>query len=867
MAAQQTPPPNPPSFSEKLSNGLQTIKERSLLLWQQTQAWLRESANRKKLLKWGFLAGLAGFALIFILAALTYFGAFGRLPNYAELKAIQNNTASEVYSEDGLILGKYYIQNRVNASIDEISPNVINALVATEDARFFDHQGIDFRAWLRVLLRTVLLQDESGGGGSTLSQQLAKNLFPRRAYMAFTTLINKMQETFTARRLEKLYSKEELLNLYLNTVPFGGDIYGIKVASQRFFGTSPEKLKPEQAALLVGMLKANTYYNPVRNPENALARRNVVLGQMVKYEYLTATACDSLKKLPIEIEYYKEGNNEGIATYFREHLRLELQDVLKDFKKPDGSSYNIYTDGLKIYTTVNSRMQRYAEEAVQEHMATLQEKLYDNWKKRTAPWERENVLSSAMKRSTRYQQLKAKGLSDQAIIDNFNTPVHMTIFSWEKGEEEKEMTPMDSLKYYLSLLNTGFIATEPETGLVLAWVGGIDHKYFQYDHVKSRRQVGSTFKPIVYAAALESGMLPCEYTSNELITYSEYNDWQPRNTNGEYGGVYSMEGALSQSVNSVSVDIIMRTGVDPVKNLAKLMGITGTIPAEPSIVLGTPDASLYEMAQVYGTFANRGRKPSLHYLDRIETADGQVIVKFRRPDSNQFPQVLSVDRADMMIKMMQSVVDSGTARRLRYRYGLRNDIAGKTGTTQNNSDGWFMGFTPKIVAGAWVGAETPQVHFRSTSLGQGGYSALPIWGSFMQKVHRDKQLRAWHYGKFTPPADSILALMDCPHFLPEMPMFVNDYGVPDTSSFFQRLFNNFRRKQYEDYYQEANLEEIPQQKAGESDQTYEHRIESWMREAQKDEQREDRKNAWSKILFGKDDKNKKEGGNHRRQND
>lgn len=869
MAEQNTTPqPENKDFAERLSAGLQTLRTYAYQFWQRTSNWLREPANRRKLLKWGLLTGVAGAVFLFLLATLTYFGAFGKLPTYAELKSIRNNTASEVYSEDGLILGKYYIQNRVNADIDEISPNVINALIATEDARFFEHQGIDFRAWVRVLLRTVLLMDESGGGGSTISQQLSKNLYARQEYRFFSVFINKMKETYTARRLEKLYSKEELLNLYLNTVPFGGDMYGIKVAAQRFFGTSPNRLQPEEAAMLVGMLKANTYYNPVRNPERALSRRNVVLGQMTKYGYLTESERDSLRQLPLEVDYFREGNNEGLATYFREHLRLELEEVLKDFKKADGTPYNLYTDGLKVYTSINARMQRYAEEAMREHMAQLQEKLYENWKKRTAPWDRDYVVEGAMKRSARYKALQAKGFSEEKIREIFNTPIQMTIFSWEKGEIEQEMTPLDSLRYYLSLLNTGFLAAEPVTGLVRAWVGGIDHEYFQYDHIKSRRQVGSTFKPIVYAAALENGMLPCEYTANELVTYSEYNDWQPRNANGEYGGVYSMEGALSQSINSVSVDIIMRTGSDPVSRLAKLMGIKGSIPNEPSIALGTPEASLYEMVQVYGTFANKGRRPSLHYLDRIETAEGEIIVQFRRPDSGESPQVLSEERTAMMVKMMQAVVDSGTARRLRYRYGLRNDIAGKTGTTQNNSDGWFVGFTPKIVAGVWVGAETPQVHFRSTSLGQGGYSALPIWGSFMQKVYRDKNLRDWHYGQFTPPADSILALMDCPHFLPEMPIFVNDYGVPDTSSFFQRLFNNFRRQEYEDYYREANWQEMPQRRDGESDRSYERRIQKWMREEQQDndQDREARKKAWSKILFGNDEKEKKEGGNSRRQN-
>ncbi|MBK7870985.1 MAG: transglycosylase domain-containing protein [Saprospiraceae bacterium] len=632
-----------------------------------------------------------------------------------------------------------------------------------------------------------------------------------------------------------------------------------------FFGVSPAKLRTEQAAVLVGMLKANTYYNPARHPENALARRNVVLTQMVKYNYLKQAVCDSLKQLPIKVEYYKEGHNEGLATYFREHLRLELEEILKDFTKSDGTPYNLYTDGLKIYTTVNSRMQRYAEEAVEEHMAKLQQDLYDNWKKRTAPWQDENLLKSMMKQSPRYETLKKQGYSEAEIEEIFTTPVAMRIFTWEEGEVEKEWSPLDSIRHYLSILNTGFLVTEPESGMVRAWVGGIDHQYFQYDHVKSRRQVGSIFKPIVYAAALESGMLPCEYTANEQVTYTEFNNWRPRNADNEYGGVYSMEGALSQSVNSVAVEIILRAGVGETKDLAKKMGIDGYVPKEPSIALGTPDASLYEMIQVYSTIANRGRRPSLHYLDRIETADGKVLVKFRRPNTGSFPQVMSPDHADMLIKMMQAVVDSGTGRRLRYEFGLGNDIAGKTGTTQNNSDGWFIGFTPKLVAGAWVGAETPQVHFRSTRLGQGGYSALPIWGRFMRKVNSDGALKDWRWGKFTPPVDSVMALMQCPHFLPEMPMFVDDLGLPDSTNFFQRLFKNLK-KDDEGFQQEASLQ-MPERLPDETDAQYAQRVKAWRAvEEQKDGQREQRKNFWSKVLFGKEKKENEEKNNRERNN-
>lgn len=848
MAAQPNKSSN--ALVTKLQNWGQIIRTQTPIQLQRAKVWLQQPENRKKLFKLGVSAAGIGFLSFCFLALLTYWGAFGRLPSYADLKAIRNQTASQVYAGDDVMLGKYYVQNRVNASMEEISPNVINALIVTEDARFFEHRGIDLRAWMRVLVKSVLLMDDSAGGGSTLSQQLAKNLYPRKRYWLFSTLINKMKETYTARRLERTYSKEELLHLYLNTVPFGEDIYGIKVASQRFFNASPRKLRVEQAAVLVGMLKGNTLYNPVRHPEKALKRRNVVMSQMVKYGHLSQANYDRLQKLPLEVEYHKEGHDEGSATYFREHLRLEVEEILQDYTKPDGSPYNLYTDGLKIYTTINSRMQRYAEEAVTEHMVKLQQDFYDNWKNRKAPWNNEKILLDAKKRSPRYRNMKEQGFSIAEIDEAFATPLRMRVFDWQKGEVERTMSPMDSLRYYLGLLQTGFMAMEPQTGLIRAWVGGNDYQFFQYDHIKSRRQVGSTFKPIVYAAALENGMLPCEYTANEEVVYAEYKNWKPRNSGGEYGGVYSMEGALSESVNAVSVAIIMRAGVNPVRDLAKSMGLEGYVPSEPSIALGTADASLYEMVQAYGTFANRGRRPTPHYLDRIETADGKVIVKFNRPNPNRFPQLLATTHADMMIKMLQAVVDSGTARRLHYEFGLGNNVGGKTGTTQNNSDGWFVGFTPKLVAGAWVGAETPQVHFRSTRVGQGAYSALPIFGRFMKKVNADAQLRDWRWGQFSTPADSVMALMQCPHFLSEMPLYVDDLGLPDTPGFFRRLIHNFKENEEP---REVSMDQLPARRPGESDAQYQERVQGQIRkEENRDEKREKRKEFWNKLLFGKE---------------
>ena len=686
------------------SNLFEQAKSWSAAQWQQIRQWSLDFYGRYP--RWAIAGlitgglGILGFLSVLVIAALVYFEALGPVPGYPELEAISNHNASEVYAEDGVLLGKYYVENRINADFEEISPDLINALVATEDARFFEHSGIDVRAAARVLVKSILLMDESSGGGSTLSQQLAKNLYPREDYLMLSMVVNKMREMLIARRLEKVYAKEELLRLYLNTVSFGEGIFGIKVAAQRFFNKSPEALNLEEAAVLVGMLKATTYYSPVRHPENAERRRNIVLGQMVRYGYLDAEVKDSLIQLPLETDYRPEGHNKGLATYFREHLRHELDDILKDYTKPDGTPYNLYTDGLRIYTSIDARLQRYAEEAVQEEMTKVQENFYEDWKKGT-PWGSSEVLERAVRKSERYQKLKDKGLSEEAIDAIFQQPVPMTVFSWEKGEEEREMSPLDSVKYYLTLLNAGFLAADPSTGLIKAWVGGIDHKYFQYDHVFAKRQVGSTFKPVVYATALQSGMLPCEYTYNRQVAYAKYDNWSPRNADGEYDGVYSMEGALSNSVNTVTVEIMMRTGMDSVRQLGQAMGIESRIPAVPSIALGAVEASLYEMTKVYGTFANRGRRPEWHYLDRIETADGTVLAEFDRPNPRRFPRVLEKPQADMMIRMLESVVDSGTARKLRYHYGLYNDLAGKTGTTQNQSDGWFMGFNPRLVAGAW----------------------------------------------------------------------------------------------------------------------------------------------------------------------
>ncbi len=835
----------------KENGGIEQITQMLKNTWSNLRDWYQAMYHKRpKLVLGGTIVGalgLLGVLTLFSIAVLTYTGALGALPTYGELKNIKNYNASELYSEDGVLLGKYYVENRTNADFDEISGPVAEALIATEDARFFEHRGIDFRALLRVLVKSILLSNDSAGGGSTLSQQLAKNLYPRKDYALFSLLINKLREAFIARRLEKTYSKEELLKLYLNTVPFGEDVFGIKVASQRFFSKSPKELQVEEAAVLVGMLKANTYYNPVRHPERAKERRNTVLNQMVKYGYLEGNTLDSLTQIPLEVDYYREGSNQGLATYFREHLRQELEEILEDYRKPDGGKYNLYTDGLKIFTTIDARMQQYAEESVEEHLSKLQEDFYKDWR-RGKPWGSKADLDRAMKRSERYQSLKEKGLSEEEIEAIFNQPVQMRIFSWVGEEEVKEMTPLDSIKYYLTILNAGFLAVSPQDGLIKAWVGGINHEYFQYDHVKSVRQVGSTFKPLVYAQALRSGMLPCEYTYNRLVEYVDLNNWEPRNADGEYGGVYSMEGALSHSVNTVTVEVALRAGIDSIRQLARDMGVSTNLPKVPSIALGTGEASLYDMVEVYSTFANRGARPDLHYLDRIETSQGDTIAIFPRPAPRDFEQVLDINHADMMIKMMESVVDSGTARRLRYEFGLYGDLAGKTGTTQNHSDGWFIGYNPKLVAGAWVGAESPSIHFRSMKLGQGSNTALPIYGRFMKKIYKDARFKDIRRAKFTPMVDSVAALMVCPPFLDEMPILVEGWGDDyyDQLEFNQQL-ENMEREQLE-----MLISEKPR-RDDESLSEYSQRIrEHNERLERRRERQEKRKDFWNRVLFGKE---------------
>ncbi len=810
------------------------------------RAWAKRP-NWKQVLKYVSWTGLIIAVVMLGLFATIYLGAFGRLASKQDLTKIKIANASEIYAANGELLGKYYDENRTDATLNEIPSHMINGVVATEDARFFAHQGVDPRALLRVLFRTILMGDLDSGGGSTLSQQLIKNIFPRQNHGLLTVPVMKIKEMILAIRIEKVYSKAEIMELYLNTVPFGEqDVYGIKVAAKRFFGKPLKDLNIEESAVLVGMLKANTAYNPVKNPQLSTKRRNVVLQRMAQAEFISKVELDSLEQIPLETTYIKEGKNQGLATYFRSHLQPEIEAILADIKKSDGSNYNLVKDGLRIYTTLDARLQQYAEDAVKENMPEIQQKFYEDWKNRKS-WIDDDVLESAKKSTQRYQSLKARGLSEAEIDAIFDKPIPMNLFSWEE-DTLKLWSPLDSLKHYLSTLHAGFIAVEPSTGLVKAWVGGINHGYFQYDHVKAKRQVGSTFKPVVYAQALEDAFSPCDFYENKREIYPEYEDWSPRNSDGKYGGYYSMSGALSKSVNTVTVQLILESGIDSVRALAQQLGIQGEIPEGPAISLGTMNASLEEMVQVYGTFANGGRKPQLHYLDRIEDAEGRLIYEQPRPNPTVFDSIISAESNALLVNMLETVVDSGTARKLRYRYQIKGDIAGKTGTTQNQSDGWFLGFTPDIAVGVWVGADLPSVHFRTLYRGQGASTALPIAGTFLQKTYQDRAFRSWRDHRFSPLVDTLSFLLECPHYLDDIPLadeLLDDYF--DNPGFFEQLYREIGGGDFRIPI------EIKRRRKNESMEDYLERMRRYneRRNRRNQRQQEELKNFWSKKLFGK----------------
>lgn len=726
----------------------------------------------------------------------------GPLPSKEELVSVENPAASEVYSADSVLLGRYFIQERSNITFQDIPKYVTDALIATEDVRFYDHNGIDTRSLGRVLIKSLLLQNESSGGGSTITQQLAKNLYPRKDYWFFSLFINKMREMIIASRLEKAYEKSALLTLYLNTIPFGDNTYGLEAAALRFFSVHTKNLSIEQGAVLIGMLKATHSYNPRINPDQSHSRRNVVLRQMEKYGMLTTEKADSAKALPLVLKYSKITHHSGLAPYFREYLRPELLAWCIKYNAEHEVQLNLYTDGLKIYTTLDSRLQRYAEEAMARQMKETQARFDAHWKNRN-PWQQyPQMIDEVIKKSDRYKNLKKQGLSEVEVMEVMNTPLPMTVFSWD-GEKELTMSPVDSIKYYLKFLNAGFLAMDPRNGEIKVWVGGIDHHYFQYDHVResTKRQVGSTFKPIVYAAALEQGARPCEFISAAKTTYSNMQDWAPENTEDNYGLKYSMPGALTYSVNTVSVHILEKAGIANTISLAHRMGITSEIKPVPSIALGTANVSVTEMVTAYSCLANKGKVSAPVYLTTITNHKNEILERFTSTEQHQ---ALSEESAQMIVHMLKRVVNEGTAAGLRSRFGVQNEVAGKTGTTQFNTDGWFMAITPKLIIGSWVGADDPRIRFRSTALGQGARTALPITGDFLRAANQDGSLSEITQARFSALPNSLERQIDCDLFKEDGNIITRifgkrdrdkdkenkkEFGKKEKKGFFKRLFD------------------------------------------------------------------------------
>ncbi len=718
---------------------------------------------RKRIIIWLTITIAAFIAFIGVLVLSVYLGVFGKLPTAEEILSIDQDNASLVYAADGTLMGKYYLINRQTINNDAISPFVRHALIATEDNRFFEHHGLDIVSLGRVIYKSLLLGNVSQGGGSTISQQLAKNLYGRKSYGAFSLPVNKIKEIFIASRLEDVYSKEEILTLYLNTVAFGEEVYGIEAAAWRYFNKPSADLDISESATLVGMLAANTAYNPRLYPERSTTRRNLVLSRMVVQGFITEEEADKYKEQPIQLDYNLMDMNRGIAPYFRAYIRRQVSRILKE---KYGNTYNPETDGLRIYTSLDIRLQAFAEQAVAKHMQKLQAEFDNHWKTKEPWYQYPEVYVNKLQKTDAYKRLKAEGKSKAEINKELEIPRAMQILT-PAGEQVVEKSIADSVKYYLRMLNTGFLAMDPKTGAILAWVGGINHKYIPYDHVLAERQVGSTFKPLVYTTALNNGMTPCQMFANEQHVYKDYDDWSPANSEGEYEGWYSMKGGLINSVNTITVEVMMETGPLNVIHLARSLGINARIPEVPSIALGTAEISLFEMVEAYTAFANNGYTVKSFGILRIEDSNGDVLYERGSP---QYGSVaFTEDVAAQINEMLQGVVNEGTGRSLRSIYGVHSDIAGKTGTTQNNADGWFIGYTPDFVAGVWVGAELPVIHFRTIALGSGAHMALPVFGQVVNKMEDDRTLANEYLSPFPVLTDTLLATMDCPDYTLEKP--------------------------------------------------------------------------------------------------
>ncbi|WP_460218154.1 transglycosylase domain-containing protein [Psychroserpens sp. MEBiC05023] len=705
---------------------------------------------------------LAGIILLTLFWFSVYVGLWGALPSKNDLKDIKQAEATVLLDANDKLLGKYFIFDRQIVTYEDLPKHLVDALVATEDARFYEHDGVDYRSFIRVFFKSILMQDNSSGGGSTISQQLVKNIYGRENHGWFSMPVNKIKEMIVAKRFESIYSKEEIITLYLNTVPFSENVFGIESASQRFFNTKTKDLDLAQSATLVGTLKATHGFNPRLFPERSQLRRDVVLHQMAANGYIDEEVRKATSNIPLETNYRKFNHTDGVAPYFREKIRLEVKEILDSLNASHTGEYDLYKDGLKIYTTLDLDMQKYAEIAMQQHMKSLQ-KQFEKAYGQNAPWiKNKSLIDSRIKELKLYKRLKKDQWSDKKIMDSINAKGRYKIFSWDDMEIQ-DMSMKDSLIQSMKFLNAGFVAVDPNSGAIKAYVGGINFEHFKYDHVStSKRQVGSTFKPIVYTTALEQGISPCTYYPVKEITYSNQKGWTPTNNGKEESDRhlnYSIEKAISESVNTIAVKVLEDVGIQPVIEQAEKMGIRSKLPEVPSLALGTAELSMLELIGAYTSYANDGHASTPYYITKIENKSGHVIYKAKT--NTQSPKAFSEETRQAMIEMMKSTINSGTANRIRLRYGLQNDLAGKTGTTQNNKDGWFVGISPKLVMLSWVGHDDHRIGFSSTSIGQGANSALPITALFLKQLNQNKQFNSITKAKFELPSETVKEALAC----------------------------------------------------------------------------------------------------------
>ncbi len=748
-----------------------------------------QDITKKKIIRIFWILFAAPFILVFLLLLIVWM--FAKIPSFEELEHPDSKLATQVIAEGGEILTTFHIENRTYVSFEELSPNLVAAAIATEDVRFRKHSGIDTRGLARVAVKTLLLHDSSQGGGSTITQQLAKTLYPRGEQGGKLRMVwIKLKEWITAVKLERSYTKDEIMNMYLNSIFFGSNAYGIKAASETFFDKEPSQLTVEEAATLIGMVNKPTRYNPALNPDKSLLRRNFVIGRMQKNGFITKAQCDSIQQIPINLHYHVMDHNAGLAPYFRDMLRRDMnakkprradyqfaEDYTADSlrwrdddlygwlnknKKPTGERYNLDKDGLRIYTTINYKMQQYAEEAVAEHLGGRLQPAFDKelrWKRYppfasdTEKAVRDRLMNNARRWSDRYRSQIRAGVPEADVLAQFDKPVKMRIFAWnKKGYIDTVMTPNDSIRYYKGILRTGFVAVEPGTGHVKAYVGGPNYRYFKYDNVRQvKRQVGSTIKPFLYTLAMQEGMTPCDKVVNvpQSFIAGDGTDWTPRSTDKDewIGKTVTLKWGLTHSSNNISAYLMKQFGPRAMVEMMHKMGVSSHLDEVYALCVGPADVALYEMVNAYNTFPSKGVYVSPIYVTRIEDNQGNVISEF----TNAKREAIGERTAYLMVNLMQGVINHGTGFNLRARYKFKGEIAGKTGTTNDNSDGWFIGYTPSITAGVWVGGEDRQTHFNSIALGSGANMALPIWGNFMKKCLEDGTLGISESDRFIAP--------------------------------------------------------------------------------------------------------------------